>query len=219
MSKPYLSINWLLAAPLATLFGVSALECAYAQSSTTDENPLPTSYLVPGGGLGSGILPHNSLGPYFSGRTIYGFQIHPTANDSTDTDNTAQVWLELDGHTTATNGVSAQVGLGYSPSPGLGFSVGPFVDLNGPIARNIGVYEAGSDGYQPRSTRLLLSKGGNRLDDAGLAASLSFMPLEDIWIGLHGSVSHSLTPSESPQGMLDGIDAMLGLTARYRIEF
>jgi len=32
-------------------------------------------------------------------------------------------------------------------------------------------------------------------------------------------VSHSIAPSPPNQGILDGIDAMLGLTASYRIEF
>ena len=56
-------------------------------------------------------------------------------------------------------------------------------------------------------------------NDAGLAGSLSYMPLEDIWIGLHGSVSRDLTSTNRKDGFLDGIDAMLGLTASYRIQF
>ena len=224
MTNPHLSINWLLAAPLATVFGFGPLDAAYAQSTATstmtDAPSSSSSYLVPGGNLMSGILPpagHNSLGRYISGRTTYGIQISP--DDTNNTDDAGQVWLELNGQTTDRNGMSAQVGLGYAPTPDVGIAVGPFVDLSGSRSDNFGAYEAGSYEHQTRSSRIMLSDGSSGFDDAGFAASLSFMPLEDIWIGLHGSVSHSLTPSETHQGMLDGIDAMLGLTARYRIEF
>ena len=91
MTNPHLSINWLLAAPLATVFGFGPLDAAYAQSTTTstmtDAPSSSSSYLVPGGNLMSGILPpagHNSLGRYISGRTTYGIQISPDDTNNTD---------------------------------------------------------------------------------------------------------------------------------------
>jgi len=103
--------------------------------------------------------------------------------------------------------------------PELGIAVGPFVELGSTRSENIGNYQTG--GYAPdqRRSQVLFFDSDNAFHDAGLAASLSYMPLEDIWIGLHGSVSRNMAPPHPEQSILDGIDAMLGLTASYRIEF
>ncbi|MFV1852872.1 MAG: hypothetical protein ACFHHU_18000 [Porticoccaceae bacterium] len=193
---------------------------SFAQTLESEDRTTSGSRLIPGGSaFTSGILPPvgtNGIGNYFSGQSPYSV---PLGNEPDDGSVRDQYWLELDSSTNARQGVSAQIGVGYSPSPDLGFAVGSFLDLDAASSRNIGVYQTGGYAVEPLSRRVLISNSGSSFNDAGLAASLSYMPLEDIWIGLHGSVSRNLTPTTPDEGVLDGIDAMLGLTASYRIEF
>lgn len=193
---------------------------SFAQTLETEERTTSGARLIPGGSaFTSGILPPvgaNGIGNYFSGQSRYSIALGEQPDDGAIRD---QYWLELDSSTNARQGVSAQIGLGYSPSPDLGIAVGSFLDLDATSSRNIGVYQTGGHAVEPPSRRVLLSNSGSSFNDAGLAASLSYMPLEDIWIGLHGSVSRNLSPANPDEGVLDGIDAMLGLTASYRIEF
>ncbi|MBX2832808.1 MAG: hypothetical protein KTR23_16915 [Rhodospirillales bacterium] len=156
------------------------------------------------------------VGNYFSGRTSYAISL---GTDPSEPDRAEQFWLAFDGINNDQQGISAQIGLGYAPTPTLGFAVGPFLDLNTATTENIGIYQSGGLAPERSLRRAFLSHNGVLFNDAGLAASLSYMPLEDIWIGLHGSVSHNLIPTAPDQGILDGIDAMLGLTASYRIQF
>ncbi|MEQ8392125.1 MAG: hypothetical protein RIB30_14130 [Thalassospira sp.] len=221
MTKLHLIKRSLLTLILATCIstGLGPIYAAYAQSNETAETVSPSSRLAFGGGFATGILPpagHDGIGNYFSGRTSYGISLRSAPDQP---DRTDQFWLELDSNTNNQQGISAQIGLGYSPTPDVGFAVGPFLDLNAATTDNIGIYQTGGLAIEQPRQRALISGNHNAFNDAGLAASLSYMPLEDIWIGLHGSVSHSLTPTPPDQGILDGIDAMLGLTARYRIEF
>ncbi|RCK47945.1 hypothetical protein [Thalassospira profundimaris] len=220
MMKLHLANFSLYSALLAALItvGMGRLSSAYAQS---DDVPSISSAprLAFGSDLGAAILPpagHNGISRYFSGRTRSSFLLGPEPDD---TGQGSQFWLEMDGTRNTHNGLSAQIGLGYSPTPGLGIAVGPFLDLSASKSENIGIYQTGGYAFEQPRRPLLLSESDNDINDAGLAASLSYMPLQDIWIGLHGSVSRNLTPSQPDQSVLDGIDAMLGLTARYRIEF
>lgn len=193
---------------------------SFAQSLESEERTTSGSRLVPGGSaFTSGILPPvgaYGIGNYFSGQSRYSITLGEEPDDEHVRD---QYWLELDSSTNTRQGVSAQIGLGYSPSPNLGFAVGSFLDLDAASSRNIGLYHTGGYAVEPTSRRVLLSSSSSSFNDAGLAASLSYMPLEDIWIGLHGSVSRNFTPTSPDDGVLDGIDAMLGLTASYRIKF
>lgn len=207
---------------LTTLFyaGLAQNPTLLAQ---TIENALPTKpgmQLIPGGsafGPGgiSSTVPHD-FDQDFTPSSRYGIALAPTPSDP---ENTSQYWLEFGGVPRTDRGMNAQIGLGYSPSPDLGFTVGPFLDLDAATPGNIGIYQTDRLGAQRRIRSGFSGSGTGDAHDAGLAGSLSYMPLEDIWIGLHGSVSRDLTPRNSEDGLLDGIDAMLGLTARYRIEF
>lgn len=210
-------LTLILAACIST--GLGLIYAAHAQSIESAETVTPSSRLAFGGGFATGILPpagHDGIGNYFSVRTSYGISLRSVPTEPNRTD---QFWLELDSNTNSQKGISAQIGLGYSPTPDVGFAVGPFLDLNAATSDNIGIYQTGGLATERPPQRALISGNSSAFNDAGLAASLSYMPLEDIWIGLHGSVSHSLSPTPPDQGILDGIDAMLGLTASYRIEF
>lgn len=209
----------LLAALIVTGFGHGSV--AHAQSSDIS-NALqtgPASRLAFGGDPGIGILPpvgQNGLSRYFSGRTRNRILL---GTESRDTEQGNLFWLEFDSTRTLGNSLGTQIGLGYAPSSEFGFAVGPFLDLGAAKSGNIGIYQTGGNAFDQDQNRVLFSEGLNTFNDAGLAASLSYMPLQDIWIGLHGSVSRNLSPTQPDQSTLDGIDAMLGLTARYRIAF
>lgn len=223
MTKSHLMATLLypafLAALIATGFGQGSV--AHAQSNPVPDisQTEPTSRLAFGGSPGIGILPpagQNGISRYFSGRARNSILL---GTEPGDPEQGSLLWLELDSTRTLQNRFSTQIGLGYAPSPDLGFAVGPFIDLSAAKSENIGIYQTGGYAFDENRNRVLLSEGGNSFNDAGLAASLSYMPLQDIWIGLHGSVSRNLTPVQPDQSILDGIDAMLGLTASYRIEF
>ena len=176
--------------------------------------------LVPGGSAfgPGGISASNASGHdhEFIPSARYGFTMNP---DAYTPENPSQYWLEFGGAPRADNRINARIGLGYSPSPDLGFSMGPFLDLDVAAPGMIGVYQTDQfGGRHPFRPRFALGNVA-ATNDAGLAGSLSYMPLEDIWIGLHGSVSRDLTNTNTRDGLLDGIDAMLGLTASYRIQF
>ncbi|MCC9624594.1 hypothetical protein LPB41_23170 [Thalassospira sp. MA62] len=156
---------------------------------------------------------------YGFGNTPYTLSLGTPSDDGTSPDH--WLWFGLNGADSPNRALRAQIGLGYAPTPDTGLAVGPFVDLNGSIGNQIGIYPSGTmAGTDLTGRRMGRQNRESASDDAGLAASLSYMPLPDIWIGLHGSVSRSLTPDDGPNnGALDGIDAMLGLTAHYRFEF
>jgi len=196
--------------------GLGHFYAAHAQSNDRNQTPPRLSF---GGDVIPGMASQSSYDPvgnYFSGRTSYAI---PLGTDPNEPERTDQFWLAFDGINHDQQGISAQIGLGYAPTSTLGFAVGPFFDLNSPTTNKTGLYQIGGVASERPLRRTFLPNNGTVLHDAGLAASLSYMPLEDIWIGLHGSVSHSIAPSPPNQGILDGIDAMLGLTASYRIEF
>lgn len=207
-----------LTALLIAGFGQRSL--AIAQSLENDLQVPPGMQLVPGGSaFGPGGIPtsHTSgLDGEFIPSARYGLTINP---DAYAQESPSQYWLEFSGTPRAGSGMNARIGLGYSPSPDLGFSMGPFLDLDVAAPGTIGVYQTDQfGGRHPLHPGFAL--GDNAVtNDAGLAGSLSYMPLEDIWIGLHGSVSRDLTSTNRKDGFLDGIDAMLGLTASYRIQF
>ncbi|URK16133.1 hypothetical protein M9H61_11285 [Thalassospira sp. GO-4] len=224
MMKPHLAKTSICTAFLATAMtaGSGLFSAVFAQSTDSTQVPA-SSRLTFGTDLGAGILPpagSNGIGRYFSSRPQNSIVIGPALQDAQYPENASQFWLEIDSNrNTRTNALSAQIGLGYAPVPELGIAVGPFVELGSTRSENIGNYQTG--GYAPdqRRSQVLFSDSDNAFHDAGLAASLSYMPLEDIWIGLHGSVSRNMAPPHPEQSILDGIDAMLGLTASYRIEF
>ncbi|NIY76586.1 hypothetical protein HED22_13125 [Thalassospira sp. HF15] len=191
-----------------------------AQSLETDPASPPAIQLVPGGSAfgPGGIRTANPTGfdRDFTPSARYGITLNPDANAP---DDPAQYWLEFGGAPRADHGMNARIGLGYSPSPDLGFSLGPFVDLDAAAPGTVGVYQTDPFGTQRPMRPGFGHSSTGITHDAGLAGSLSYMPLEDIWIGLHGTLSRDLSTQNPEDGLLDGIDAMLGLTARYRIEF
>ena len=224
MTKSHLISNLLcptfLTAFIMTGFGDGSVAHAQSNEISGPSQTEPASRLVFGGDPGAGILPpagQNGISRYFSGRTRNSIVLGTEPDDTAQ--NSSLLWLEFDSTKTPRNGLSTQIGLGYAPSPDFGFAVGPFLDLSAAKSENIGIYQTGGYAFDESRNRVLLSEGGNSFNDAGLAASLSYMPLPDIWIGLHGSVSRNLTPAQPDQSILDGIDAMLGLTASYRIKF
>lgn len=231
-----------LACTVPTLTFLTALLCAglaqntsaiaqsvapsIAQPTPSPNANTPGRQLVFGGGsssFSSGILPpagHSRIGNYFDRQHQYGIALGPTPDVSDDgSPPTDQYWLEFGGTAENHHRLNAQIGLGYSPTPDLGIAVGSYFDVNAATNTGYGNYQPG--GYaQPRlRQRPSLTESGSFLNDAGLAASLSYMPFADIWIGLHGSVSRNLSTTPTDDGTLDGIDAMLGLTATYKVEF
>ncbi len=223
MTKPHLITSMLYPALLITLmitgFGQGPVALAQSNDISGVSQTGSGSRLTFGNDLGVGILPpvgRNNISRYFSSRTRNSILFGP---ESGDAEQSSRLWLELDNPGNTRNGLSAQIGLGYSPTPDLGIAFGSFFDLSATRSENIGIYQTGGYGIERHRSQVLLTEGGNSFNDAGLAASLSYMPLQDIWIGLHGSVSRNMTPTQPDQNILDGIDAMLGLTASYRIEF
>ncbi len=200
--------------------GFAQLSIAFAQSVEHEPSASNRIELIPGGSAfgPGGILPSTGTAIDHSVSRYGGYGIALNPQDAIQ-ENSALYWLEFGGMPHADHGVNARIGLGYSPSRDLGFSVGPFLDLDTTSPNDRSIYQTDTFG---RSNRGRSSFGLTDLTmtrDAGLAGSLSYMPLEDIWIGLHGTVSRDLTTGRNHDGFLDGIDAMLGLTARYRIEF
>lgn len=193
---------------------------AFAQSLQSEPTSQTGVTLIPGGSAfgPGGISSSNPIGfdRSFTPSARYGLTLGP---DATDPHNPAQYWFEFSGAPRSDHGINAQIGFGYSPSPDVGFTVGPFLDLDAATPGNFDVYQTDAFGVQHRAHPGFVFTGTGLTNDAGLASSLSYMPLEDIWIGLHGSVSRDLTTTSPSDGLLDGIDAMLGLTARYRIQF
>jgi hypothetical protein len=193
---------------------------AFAQSLETEPTSQTGMNLIPGGSaFGPGGISY--LGPTgfdhgFVPSARYGLTPDPQPDD---TNSPPQYWFEFGGTPRADRGMNAQVGFGYSPSPDVGFTVGPFLDLDAATPGSLGVYQSDTFDVQHRARPVFGLSGTGLSNDAGLAGSLSYMPLEDIWIGLHGSVSRDLTPTNPNDGLLDGIDAMLGLTASYQIQF
>lgn len=141
------------------------------------------------------------------------------------------MWLEATATPTSHNGFAAQLGIGYAPSPDLGFAAGPVLMLNSPLlGTGYGEEDPNDFSVTPTvppdgwwSPRHEFRAQADPQDSAGLAASLSYMPFEDIWIGIHGRVSKNLNANNDTQkskdGLLDNIDTMLGLTAGYRLNF
>ncbi len=218
--------NWIN--PARTTTFLTTLLCAgliqngfsYAQSPEDNIPAQDGTHLIPGGSMfGTGILPpFGRIGSMadLTPSARYGIALGPSADDPTDT---SHYWLELGSTSRSEQGMRGQIGLGYSPSPEIGFAMGPFFDLDSSAPGGIGVYQT-DEFAAGQSTRHGFVVGGDGLtNDAGLAGSLSYMPLPDIWIGMHGSVSRDLGAQNPNDGLLDGIDAMLGLTASYRIKF
>ncbi len=136
----------------------------------------------------------------------------------------SMMWLEASSEQTGSNGISAQFGVGYAPNRNLGFAMGPVVKLNGSLGSHIGMSSGEDADYfvtpTLRHDNTLSGIGFSNeqgSDSAGLAASLSYMPFEDLWIGIHGRLTSDLTSSGSNPS--DRFDAMLGLTAGYRLKF
>jgi len=207
---------------LATLLIASTAQSpvVMAQSLETEASSSSGFQLIPGGSAfgPDGISPSSPSGfnPDFTPSARYGITLDPDANAS---GNPSQYWLEFGGAPRSDHGINARIGLGYSPSPDLGFSMGPFFDLNAAAPGTVGVYETDQFGTRHLARPRFGLNSVSNANDAGLAGSLSYMPLEDIWIGLHGSVSRDLGTKNTEDGLLDGIDAMLGLTASYKIKF
>ncbi|OSQ32712.1 hypothetical protein TH468_04005 [Thalassospira sp. MCCC 1A03138] len=184
----------------------------------TDSSP---NSLVPG------ILPPalpGGMSNYFAPRRNHGIVLN---NPSTDGESDPSLlWFEIDSQPTTNNGIAAQFGIGYAPRPDLGFAFGPVFELNGPIGQSIGTDQRNDFDVTPTHhpggfyRHNFSGNPGNPsgTDDAGIAASLSYMPFQDIWIGLHGRLTSDLAPDPNT-GALDRFDAMLGLTAGYRLEF
>ena len=193
---------------------------AFAQSLETGPKSQTRTKLIPGGSaFGPGSFSQSAPTGFDHGffpSARYGLTLNPKLDNA---GNPPQYWFEFGGTPRADRGMNAQIGFGYSPSPDVGFSVGPFLDLDAATPGRFGVYQTDTFGAQHHVRPGFGITGTGVRNDAGLAGSLSYMPLEDIWIGLHGSVSRDLTAANPNDGLLDGIDAMLGLTASYRIQF
>ncbi|OKH88705.1 hypothetical protein LF95_00950 [Thalassospira sp. TSL5-1] len=184
-----------------------------------------SSYLV------QGILPapgRNGFDNYFSTgasrqRTAI-LTLPGSQSKSGEKQQNSMMWLEASTDQSPGNGISAQFGVGYSPSRTLGFAVGPVVQLNGSLGRHMGMTTSEDADYLVTPTlrhdNTLSATGFSSeqgTDGVGLAASLSYMPFEDLWIGIHGRLTSDLTSSSS--NPTDRFDAMLGLTAGYRLKF
>ncbi|WP_147262312.1 hypothetical protein [Thalassospira xiamenensis] len=171
-----------------------------------------------------GILPPASPGGmrnYFSTRGNRGIVLGHPASDSEG--DQSLFWLEMDSQPTSSNGIAAQIGIGFAPRPDLGFAFGPVFELNGPIGQSASIGSGNDYDVTPThrpsgvySQNFSSNPAGT--DDAGIAASLSYMPFQDIWIGLHGRVTSDLSSGPNAAEP-DRFDAMLGLTAGYRLEF
>ncbi|AUG51655.1 hypothetical protein [Thalassospira marina] len=201
---------------------VSEQEMSAAANSPESK---PSSYLV------QGILPapgRNGFDNYFAtgpSRSHATILTLPGSKAKTGSKKQESVmWFEANSDQTPGKGVSAQFGIGYSPNRSLGFAVGPVVELNGSLGNHVGV--SGSDDEDYLVTPTMRSENGlsgigfgneQGSDSAGLAASLSYMPFEDLWVGIHGRLTSDLTSSSSSP--TDRFDAMLGLTAGYRLQF
>jgi len=200
--------------------GLTQTPSAFAQSLESEPTSQSGVKLIPGGSaFGPGGIAYSGPTGFdqnFTPSARYGLTLGP---DPTDADTAPQYWFEFGGAPRTDHGMNAQIGFGYSPSPDVGLSVGPFLDLDAATPGNLGVYQTNTFGVQQHVRPSFGITGTGVSNDAGLAGSLSYMPLEDIWIGLHGSVSRDLTPANPTDGLLDGIDAMLGLTASYRVQF
>ncbi|OSQ39434.1 hypothetical protein [Thalassospira mesophila] len=185
-----------------------------------------SSYLV------QGILPapgRHGFDNYFSsapGRRHGAVLTLPGSKTNGNTkDQSGLMWFEANSDQTANKGLSAQFGIGYSPNRAVGFAFGPVVELNGSLGHHIGT--SGTDDEDYLVTPTLRNDSGisgagfngeTGSDSAGLAASLSYMPFEDLWVGIHGRLTSDLTSSSSSSST-DRFDAMLGLTAGYRLQF
>lgn len=207
------------------------------QSTTPDETGVTIGMLQTGTQAGNspkslvpGILPpalRSGMSSYFFPRPNHGILLN---NSSRSNENDRSLlWFEMDSQPTSNNGVSTQFGIGYAPQPNLGFAFGPVFELNGPIGQSLGIGSGNDDDVTPThrpggvySPNFSGNRGnpGNPsgTDDAGIAASLSYMPFQDIWIGLHGRVTSDLSSGPNTAAP-DRFDAMLGLTAGYRLEF
>ncbi|MDP2699573.1 hypothetical protein [Thalassospira sp.] len=208
---PVLSLMFAFAIPV-----MANIAPAYAQQ-TVPETGVPAK--KSSHALVQGILPM----PGMSGGTRHNLMVFgPDEQDPSADDGL--MWLEMGMGPTTSNGVSAQLGLGYAPSSDLGLSFGPVVELNGTLGQGMGAGYADDYSVTPTqrqggsTQRLRLTSSlPSGQDNAGLAASLSYMPLQDIWIGVHGRVTSDF--NAAPGSTLPGVDAMLGLTAGYRLEF
>ena len=225
--------TWLIAGSAVAFLLGGFSHSANAQSNQTatpaetgvtigmPEIDLLHSNLVPG------ILPplgQSGLSQYFSQSGNRSIILgSPSGGENEDV---SLFWLEMNSRPQPGKGVSAQIGLGFAPRPDLGIAFGPVFELNGPIGKSIGndtshdydvtpTHRPGDYYNQEFSSRRSNNSG---TDDAGIAASLSYMPFKDIWIGLHGRLTSDLTSAPNTGGT-DSFDAMLGLTAGYRLEF
>ncbi|RCK41052.1 hypothetical protein TH25_23835 [Thalassospira profundimaris] len=200
-----------------------------AVNSTPSASSVPSARVS--GYLVQGILPapgRNGFNNYFAtdaSRQRTAILTLPGSQTKSDARQQSGVmWLEASSDQTSGKGVSAQFGVGYSPYRTLGFAVGPVVQLNGSLGSHMGMSTSEDDDYLVTPTLRhdsTLSATGfaaeQGSDSAGLAASLSYMPFEDLWIGIHGRLTSDLTSSSS--NPTDRFDAMLGLTAGYRLKF
>lgn len=120
--------------------GLGHFYAAHAQSNDRNQTPPRLSF---GGDVIPGMTSQSSYDPvgnYFYGRTSYAI---PLGDDPNEPERTDQFWLAFDGINNDQQGISAQIGLGYAPTPTLGFAVGPFLDLNTTTSENIGLYQSG----------------------------------------------------------------------------
>jgi len=197
-----------------------------ALAPRTSPEPKISSYLV------QGILPapgRAGFDNYFSTAPSrhHGavLTLPGRSTNNADNDQTGLMLLEANSNQTDGKGVSAQFGIGYSPNRNVGFAFGPVVELNGSLGNHIGASASDDEDYlvtpTMRNDNGIASAGFNNetgTDSAGLAASLSYMPFEDLWVGIHGRLTSDLT-SSSGNSTTDRFDAMLGLTAGYRLQF
>lgn len=222
MARSHPRQPWLFAAVLAVgVIGPGLFDAAPAQQGNAPESSLSLTRLIAGCGLSGGIssnFPLQGNNQYISGYRMPDFRTTIGIGDELFA-TTGPIWFGVNGGTPAQNSVNARFGFGYAPTPDIGLSIGPFLGLAGSAPDNSHEYSTSASALAPRTPRLLLSGRGPMLDDAGLAASLSYMPLEDIWIGLHGSLSHDLQTDPSGRDAFGGMDAILGLTAGYRVRF
>ena len=212
-------------------FGACAQQAVSETDMAVAATPTETSSQI-SGYLVQGILPgpgRNGFDTYFSSAPSrsHGVVLTLPGSKSNPNDNNQAglMWFEANSNQTANNGLAAQFGIGYSPNRAVGFAFGPVVELNGSLGHHIGSSSSDNEDYLVtptlRNDTGISSVGfgsGQGSDSAGLAASLSYMPFEDLWVGIHGRLTSDLTSSSS-RSSNDRFDAMLGLTAGYRLQF
>ena len=126
VSRP---IMWPIASLAIAVMASGFSQTAQAQSTLTatpDETGVSIGLPKIDGSPNSlvpGILPPASPGGmrnYFSTRGNRGIVLGNPANDSES--DQSLFWLEMDSQPTSSNGIAAQIGIGFAPRPDLGFA-------------------------------------------------------------------------------------------------